>query len=124
MLEDADLGDRRRQLRHSNEEPAGSIPAVQRKGSATCALGHRIKIHRVDGSAVPSKNEAPAWYIAARETSRTLLPTLLGARPKMTGLRARGSIAILCGAMAIAGCGGVATGAAQTAVSPDRGGSS
>ena len=41
----------------------------------------------------------------------------------MTGLRARGSIAILCGAMTIAGCGGAATGAAQTAVRPDRGGS-
>ena len=42
----------------------------------------------------------------------------------MTGLRARGSIAILCGAIAIAGCGGAATGAAQTAIGPDRGGSS
>jgi uncharacterized protein (DUF305 family) len=41
----------------------------------------------------------------------------------MTGLRARGSIAILCGALAIAGCGGAATGTAQTAVRPDRGGS-
>lgn len=41
----------------------------------------------------------------------------------MTGLRARGSIAVLICAIAIAGCGSATTGAAQTSAQPDRGGS-
>lgn len=42
----------------------------------------------------------------------------------MTGLRARGSIAVLFGVLAMAGCSGATSGAPQTSALPDRGATS